>query len=266
VKGSLAATGNNGGSKRRCRGLYRSSNERQGGAEERTSEPYRRAKPVRGFSNNTENMRKRRRSRLLACDTRGHDADDGAVRLWMTSAFESAAHDGRYSVVACDGLAKVECSAKSGTRRNEKGGAPGGNTSEFAFPQDMRNRLTALAAGTSASVQYRAQRERTSVSEDAAAEESSSVIANGHDHRALLIVELSEPKELDVTCLRVHRGRRSVLCAHNMQIVHVQHEVALRSLGVVANRSMARGFTGPGKRGGVAGKERLGNRVHRRLG
>ena len=130
----------------------------------------------------------------------------------------------------------------------------------------MRNRLAALAAGASTSIQYRAQREWTSVLEDAAAQKSSSVIANGHDHRALLIIELSEAQELDAACLRVHRGRRSVLCAHNMQIVHMQHEVALRSLGVVANRAMARGLAGPRKRGGVAAKERLGNRVHRRLG
>jgi hypothetical protein len=80
----------------------------------------------------------------------------------------------------------------------------------------MLNRLTAFAAWASALIKDRANRVWPGVSKYATAQESSAIVSNRHHHGALLVVELCQPEKLDAARLRVHRGRCSVLRAHDV--------------------------------------------------
>ena len=143
---------------------------------------------------------------------------------------------------------------------------PCDDTGKLAFPQDVFDSLATFAAGASASIESCPKRVRAGVPKDATAQQSSTVVSDRQQHGALLVIELGESKKLDAARLRVDRRRRGVLRANDMQIVHVEHEIALRPLGVVPKGSMSRGRRGPGEWGRVTREEGLGECIHRSLG
>lgn len=130
----------------------------------------------------------------------------------------------------------------------------------------MFDSLATFATGASASIESCPKRVRAGVPKDATAQQSSTVVSDRQQHGALLVIELGESKKLDAARLRVDRRRRGVLRANDMQIVHVEHEIALRPLGVVPKGSMSRGRKGPGEWSRVTGEEGLGECIHRSLG
>ena len=175
--------------------MERGSDERKRGVYERASELHVGTEPVRGFTNDPENMGEGSRTCLFCCKARGRaGASDSVVRLRITATFESSTHDCGYCMIPRDGLAGVECGAKGGTRRNEKRITPRGDAGKLTFPQDVLDSLATFAAGASALIEDDPERVRADVPKDAAAQQPSTVVSDRQQHRALLVVELGWSK------------------------------------------------------------------------
>ena len=161
-------------------------------------------KPVCGFPNDAENMRKSSRACLFcrkACRSAG--ASDGAVRLRIPVTFEGSTHDCGYSMIPGYGLADVERGTKGGARGDEKRITPRDDTGKLAFPQDVLNSLATFATGASASIKNGPQRVRTGVLKDATAQQPSTIVSDRQQHGALLVIELGESEKLDAAGLRI---------------------------------------------------------------
>ena len=158
---------------------------------------------------------------------------EGAVRNRSPSVLKGASHDGGDGVIPRNRLAAVEGFAESDTRWGEKRASPGDDATELAFPHHMRDRLTPLAAGAPHLGEHSSKGERAGGAVRAAAQELPPVVAEGHHGAAQLVVELGQPKELKVPVARKLRRRGGVQRAHPLQVVNLQHELALGALGVV---------------------------------
>ena len=100
MKDGPAATGDGGGAERGRGGVERGSDERKRGVYERASELHVGTKPVRGFTNDPENMGEGSRTSLFCRKARGRaGASDSVVRLRITATFESSTHDCGYGMM-----------------------------------------------------------------------------------------------------------------------------------------------------------------------
>ena len=87
----------------------------------RASELPGRAKPVRGFPNDAENVSKGSWTCLFCRKARrSAGASDGAVRLRIPATFKGSTHDCGDRMVPRYGLADVERGAKDGARGDEE--------------------------------------------------------------------------------------------------------------------------------------------------
>jgi hypothetical protein len=136
-------------------------------------------------------------------------------------------------------LAAVEILAEGGTGWGEKRAPARNNAAEFALPHHMRDCLPPLAAGAPHLVEHGTKGERAGGAERTAAQELPSVVAEGHHGAANLVVELGLPKELEVAVARKQCLRGGVQRTHHVQIVRLEHELALGSLGVMADGAVA---------------------------
>ena len=175
--------------------MERGSDERERGVYERASELHVGTKPVRGFTDDPENMGEGSRTCLFCRKARGRaGASDSVVRLRITATFESSTHDCGYGMIPRDGLAGAECGAKGGARRDEKRISPRGDAGERTCPQDVLDSLATFAAGASALIENGPERVRAGVPKDATAQQPSTVVSDRQQHRALLVVELGWSK------------------------------------------------------------------------
>ena len=153
---------------------------------------------------------------------------------------EGTTHDRRLGVVPRYWLAAVEGLAKGNARGGEEFAAPRRNAAELAIPEDVRYGLPTLAARATHLSEHRAERVRTRGVIRSASEEPDAIVAQRHHEAALLVVEFGMPQELEAAAVGVQRGGRRVLSAH-VQVVYLQHELALRAFGVVTEGAVAAG-------------------------
>ena len=194
VENRATAAGEDGGPEGSRGSLDRGGDHSERGVKERAGELDGRAEPVQRLLDDAEHVCKSDPVGLVARDARGCPSPrERSVRLRAPTTFESTAHNRRGSVVTSDGFAAIECRTKGGARGGEERRAPRGDAGELAFPKDMLDSLSPLAAGATQLGKHRSEGVRSSVPEDAAAQETHSIISYSQHSGALLVVELGNP-------------------------------------------------------------------------